>query len=141
MNVALGPQRAREVEARLRVEGMMDLARSAVQGNSTTIRQLVELGLAGGVGGYESYQGDPQALMKAALIYGAARGHRVIDESVAKEVAKLLTSTDVGKLQKGIALISKNKNMMGAIRNADAAIASIGARGASPTVSRDVGAQ
>jgi hypothetical protein len=51
-----------EVEARLRVEGIMDLARPAVQGNSTTARQLVELGLAGGVGGYEGYQGDPQAI-------------------------------------------------------------------------------
>lgn len=141
MEVALGPQRAREVEARLRVEGLMDLARPAVQGNSTTARQLVELGLAGGVGGYEGYQGDPQAVLKAALVYGAARGHRVIDERVAKEVAKLLTSSDVGKLQKGIALIGRNKNMLGAIRDADAAIASIGARGAEPTAGRDVGIQ
>lgn len=141
MNVALGRERAAEVEARLRVEGIMDLARPALQGNSTTARQLVELGLAGGVGGYEGYQGDPQALLKAALVYGAARGHRVVDERVAKEVAKLLTSPDVGKLQKGIALISRNKQMMGAIRNADAALASIGARGASPTGSRDLGAQ
>jgi hypothetical protein len=141
MNVALGPQRAGEVEARLRVEGIMDLARSAVQGNSTTARQLVELGLAGGVGGYESYQGDPQALVKAALVYGAARGHRVIDENVAKHVAKLLTSSDVRQLQKGIALISRNKQMMGAIRNADAALGAIAARGATPTTSRDLGAQ
>lgn len=132
MKVALGPQRAAEVEARLRVEGIMDLARPALQGNSTTARQLVELGLAGGVGGYESYEGDPQAIMKAALVYGAARGHRVIDERVAKEVAKLLTSSDVSKLQKGLRLITSNKNMMRSIRNADAAMAAIGARGADP---------
>ncbi len=141
LNVALGRDRAQEVMARLHVEGIMDLARPAVQGNSTTARQLVELGLAGGVGGYEGYQGDPQALMKAALVYGAARGHRVIDERVAKEVAKLLTSSDVRQLQKGLRLISRNQNMMGAIRNADAGLAAIGARGASPTGSREVGAQ
>lgn len=141
MNVALGRERAAEVEARLRVEGIMDLARPAVQGNSTTARQLVELGLAGGVGGYEGYQGDPQALVKAALVYGAARGKRVIDERVAQHVAKLLTSSDVRQLQKGVRLISRNQNMMGAIRNADAGLASITARGAEPTASREVGAQ
>ncbi|MDI1265590.1 MAG: hypothetical protein PS018_20275 [bacterium] len=141
MVVALGPQRAAEVEARLRIEGIMDLARPAVQGNSTTARQLVELGLAGGVGGYEGYNGDPQAIMKAALVYGAARGKRVIDDNVAKHVAKLLTSSDVGQLQKGVALISRNKNMMGAIRNADAGLASIAARGAAPTASQEFGLQ
>ncbi|MCK1465776.1 hypothetical protein IVB34_47710 [Bradyrhizobium sp. 2] len=51
LNVALGPQRAAELEAGLRVEGIMDLARNAVQGNSTTARQLAELGLAGGAYG------------------------------------------------------------------------------------------
>lgn len=141
MEVALGPQRAREVEARLRVEGLMDLARNTVQGNSTTARQLVELGLAGGVGGYESYQGDPQALVKAALVYGAARGHRVVDERVAREVARLLASDNVGQVERGLRILTRNQNMMGAIRNADAAIASIGARGAAPTASRDVGLQ
>lgn len=141
MTVALGRERAAEVEARLRVEGIMDLARPAVQGNSTTTRQLVELGLAGGVGGYESYQGDPQALVHAALVYGAARGHRVIDERVAREVARLLVSNNVGQLQRGLRLLSRNQNLMGAIRNADAGLAAIGARGATPTGSREIGAQ
>jgi hypothetical protein len=141
IRVALGPQRAAEVEGRLRVEGIMDLARPALQGNSTTTRQLVELGLAGGVGGYEGYQGDPQALMHAALVYGAARGHRVVDERVARQVARLLTSNDVRQLQRGIRIMSRNQNMMGAIRNADAALGAIAARGATPAISRDVGAQ
>lgn len=141
LNVALGRERAAEVMSRLHVENIMDLARPAVQGNSTTARQLVELGLAGGVGGYESYQGDPQALMKAALVYGAARGHRVIDERVVREVARLLTSNDVSKLQRGIRILTRNQNMLGAIRNADAGLAAITARGAAPTGSRDLGAQ
>lgn len=144
MNVALGPMRSKEVEARLRVEGVMDLARPAIQGNSTTARQLVELGLAGGAdlaqgGGMPT--ADPKALMNAALVYGAARGHRVIDERVAREVARLLASNNVSQLQRGIRIISRNQNMMGAIRNADAGLAAIAARGATPTGSRDVGAQ
>jgi hypothetical protein len=144
MNVALGRARAKEVEGRLRVEGIMDLARPALQGNSTTARQLVELGLAGGVnvaegGGMPS--ADPKAIMNAALVYGAARGHRVIDERVAKQVAKLLASDNIGQLQKGLTLLSRNQNLMGAIRNADAGLAAIAARGAAPTASREVGAQ
>ncbi|EJN10471.1 hypothetical protein PMI42_06247 [Bradyrhizobium sp. YR681] len=141
MEVALGPQRAREVEARLRVEGLMDVARNTVQGNSTTARQLVELGLAGGVGGYESYQGDPQALIKAALVYGAARGHRVVDERVAREVARLLASDNVGQVQRGLRILTRNQNMMRSIRNADAAIASVSARGAEPGVTDFVSGQ
>jgi hypothetical protein len=138
INVALGPQRAKEIEGRLRVEGVMDLARPALQGNSTTARQLVELGLAGGVGGYEQLQGDPEALMKAALVYGAARGHRVVDERVARHVARLLVSNDVKQLQRGITLLSRNQNMMGSIRNADAAIGAIAARGALPGATQAV---
>lgn len=141
INVALGPQRAKELEARLRIEGIMDLARPAVQGNSTTARQLVELGLAGGVGTYQSYEGDPQALVKAALVYGAARGHRVIDERVAKEVAKLLTSSDFTKLQKGVRLIANNKNMLASVRDADAKLAAITARGAAPAIEGAVSGQ
>lgn len=141
MNVAIGPMRAKEVEGRLRIEGIMDLARPAVMGNSTTTRQLIELGLAGGVGGYESYKGDPQALMNAALVYGAARGHRVLDERVARQVAKLLASDNVGQLQRGLRILTRNQNMMGAIRNADAGLAAIAARGATPAISQAVGAQ
>lgn len=141
LQVALGRERTQQVLARLHVEDVMDLARPAVQGNSTTTRQLVELGLAGGVGGYESYQGDPEALMKAALVYGAARGKRVLDDRVARHVARLLVSNNVSQLQKGINLVSKNPIMMGAIRNADAALGAIAARGAVPGVEQAISPQ
>ena len=141
LGLAIGPQRARELEGMLRVEGIMDLARSAVQGNSTTARQLVELGLAGGVNFYEGgghFTADPQAIMNAALIYGAARGHRVIDERVSQHVARLLTSADPAQLTKGLKLLSRNKTLLDSVRQADAAIASVAARGAAPPVSREL---
>ncbi len=50
IQIALGPQRATELESMLRVENVMNMARGAVQGNSTTARQLFEMGLAGGAG-------------------------------------------------------------------------------------------
>ena len=137
LNIALGPQRANELEAMLRVEGIMDLARPAVQGNSTTARQLTELGLAGGanfVEGGGSFTADPQALMHAALVYGAARGHRAIDHNVARQVAGLLASNDPARLRAGMQLLSRNSNLLGAVRNTDAALGAIAARGSLPAV-------
>ena len=139
--IALGQQHADELEAMLRIEGVMDLARSAVQGGSTTVRQLTELGLAGGVNFYEgggSFSADPEALTKAALVYGAARGSRVIDERVAQEVARLLASNRIADVQRGIVQLVQNPAMMGAIRQFDAAVAAIAARGAAPPVTRDI---
>jgi hypothetical protein len=135
--MALGPQRANELEAMLRVEGIMDRARTAVQGNSTTVRQLAELGLAGGVNFYEgkgSFTTDPEALAKTLMIYGAARGSRTIDERVAQHVARLLASSNIKDLDKGIKIVSKNKTLMNAIRNVDAAIGAVGVRGTAATL-------
>jgi hypothetical protein len=39
LNIVLGPQKATQLEAGMRAEGVMDLARKAVQGNSTTARR------------------------------------------------------------------------------------------------------
>jgi hypothetical protein len=144
INVALGPQRAREVEARLRLEGIMDLARPAVQGNSTTARQLHELQLAGGAtaGGIgAAVLGGPAGLVSAALTYGAARGHAVVDERVARHVARLLVSNDVRQLQRGINILSRNQNMLGSLRNADAALGAIATRGTAPAVTQAIQGQ
>lgn len=135
---ALGPQRAREFEARMRVEHIMDQARGAVQGNSTTARQLAELGLAGGVSALESGSAiptDPQTALHAALVWGAARGHRVIDTRVARQAAQLLASNDPQRLKIGMQLLTRNSNLFGALRNGDAALASIAARGSLPALS------
>lgn len=104
LSIALGPGRARELTNLLRTESQMDLARGAVQGNSTTARQLAELGLAGGA--YTAGTGgnilnpDPTALASAALVYGAARGRHAINSNVSREVARLLTSQNTGLLSR-----------------------------------------
>lgn len=133
LNIALGGARARELEAFLHVERVMDMARPAVQGNSTTARQLAELGLAGGAYGVSS--GDimsPDRLMNAALVYGAARGQRAIDSRVAQRVAQLLVSDDINQIQAGFRLIARHPRLMGALRLADDNIAALAARGATP---------
>ena len=47
-----------------------------------------------------------------------------------KHIAQLLTSNNVHDLDKGIKLISRNKTLFNAIQNADAAIGTVGTRGA-----------
>lgn len=136
---ALGPQRARELEARMRVEHVMNDARNEVKGNSTTARQLVELGFAGGASMLEGGSPiplDPQSALTAALAYGAARGHRVIDSRVSLQVAKLLASNNPQQHQIGMKLLTQNPNLMSALRHSDAAMASIAARGAQPALTQ-----
>jgi hypothetical protein len=139
MHVAIGPQRMAELEARLRVENIMDRMRGAVQGGPTTARQLAELGLAGGVGGatgagYALTTGDHDLtdIGIAGLVGGLlARGGRYaggkvqhgIDQRVATKVAEMLVSDDPKVLQKGLAIVAKNKAVMGALRTADDALA------------------
>jgi hypothetical protein len=130
LTMALGPQRKNELEAFLRVEELMDKARGAVSGNSTTARQLVELGLAGGVGGagldmYQTGHVDPTHVMLGVLAGALAHGGRVvgghIDERVAQRVAKLLTSGNLADYDKGIRLLATNKRLFSALRGADLA--------------------
>jgi hypothetical protein len=119
------------------VENIMDAARNAVQGNSTTARQLVELGLAGGFGGLETGNNpftDPEAFMHSALVWGALRGHAKINERVSRQVARLLTSNDLSKVNTGIKILTQRPDLANSVRHVDAAIASVIARGSSPAV-------
>jgi len=130
LNVALGREKAAELEAGLRVEGIMDMARNAVQGNSTTARQLAELGLAGGAygfsGGGMNPFSDPGAVMNAALAYGALKGKNRINENVSRKVAEMLTSSDPAKLLQGIRVVTRNQNLFNSLRSADKGLARVG---------------
>ena len=137
INVALGPARAKELEARLRVESIMDRMRGAVQGNSTTARQLAEAGLAGGTSsgtgyGYATGDWNPSHVLSAAMAgaavgsvgrFAAGKLNKGIDERVSRKVAEMLVSDDPKVLQKGIAIVAKNQTLLSALRRADDAIA------------------
>jgi hypothetical protein len=127
IQLVLGPQRAKELEAMLRVEGIMQQGLRAVQGNSTTAQQLITHGLAGGAagaagGGYLGF--DPSTSGVAAALFAA--GKRGVDIKVANKVAELLTSSDPAVLNRGIKMIANNDRLMSALRSADAATARIG---------------
>lgn len=115
--IALGKERARELEAVLRIEGVMDMARHAL-GNSTSIRQYVELGLAGGTSAYGYATGDWRA---AGLAIGGIltrHGVGLIDRNVAKKVGQMLASSDPNVVKNGIRTIARSDAMLDALRNA-----------------------
>jgi hypothetical protein len=114
LELALGPQRAKDIEAYVRVEDLADRLRGAM-GNSTTARQLVELGIGAG-GGFALTGGDWKGALSGALAFKGARylGERA-DAKVMETVAKLLTSDNPANLRLAVAQAAKNPVYMQAL--------------------------
>lgn len=121
INLALGTQKAAELESFLRVEDLLDKARKAVQSNSTTARQLTELGLAGGIGAVVSGGNvfDPKFLLTTALVRGGRAAGRALDARVAQKVGEMLASTDPTIVKKGLQIVAKSTALTAALRSAD----------------------
>lgn len=122
--LALGSRRAQEIEAYLRLEGLQMIAKNAVQGNSTTARQLMDLGMAG-AGGLVAGGGDytdPKAMLVAGLLYGGRVGGRNITrgrmEQWANETARLLTTGTQEAVNEAAARIAAQPGFMEALRQA-----------------------
>jgi len=123
IRIALGPQKARELEAYVKLEQTLDMLRTATQGNSTTAKQLIQAGLMGGGAGglgYLASGGDFTTGMSAATV--AVLGRRglqmlgkQVDDQVMKTVAEVLASPDPQKLQRAIQNASLSKAHMEAI--------------------------
>lgn len=113
IDLVFGAERAKALEAYLRVETLADRLRGAM-GNSTTARQLMEMGLGAG-GGY-AIGGDWQSAAWGAV---AAKGARVIgqraDAKMMKAIADLLTSDDPQALAKATAQAAKSPAFMKAL--------------------------
>lgn len=128
LELVLGPQGWRKLETFLAVEGAMNKLREAVKGNSTTVRQLYNLGIAGGAGyGAYNYNDPASAAYGIATAILSARGKKV-DERIARKVAELLTSSDPNVLARGIQQISTNPAIVRALRSADARLSAVGAQ-------------
>lgn len=120
IRIALGPQRARELEAYVKVEQTLHLLKDAVSGNSTTTKQLIAAGVLGGGGGFLMSGGDPtQALGWAGMAAAGRRGLQLIgkrvDEGVMKIVAEALASGDPAKMQRAIQNASMSQAHLDAI--------------------------
>lgn len=114
--LALGPQKAQQFEAFARVETIMDKLRGAM-GNSTTARQLKELGMAGAAGAGAGYlTGDWKTGISTALLVRGARAYGAkVDETMAKNMANMLLSDDPQKIKMAIAVASRNPKAMGVL--------------------------
>lgn len=114
IEVALGPQKFREFEAFVHVETAMDSLRTSL-GNSTTARQLTELGLAGGAGAGVGFYatGDWRGALAGAVLSSAGRYR---ESAVAREVAKLLVSTDPQAAVKATQLALRSPQGMGIVK-------------------------
>jgi hypothetical protein len=133
VEMAIGPKRAKELEAFLHTERIMDELRTAVSGNSTTARQLAEAGLAGGAAGGFLGGGDPTDVSFGAALSAASRRLQLgVDARVAKRVGEMLASQDPQIVQKAVAMVTKNKSLMDMLRKAQVSLtgASAGAYGA-----------
>lgn len=128
--VVFGPGGMAQLQARMALETIMNGARDAL-GNSTTARQLIEAGLAGGaIEGYLT--GD----WKTAILHGGAgaiggglagkvAGEQIaksagkligkVDGKTARRVAELLTSNDPRLLREGYRLAAGNQKIRDAL--------------------------
>jgi hypothetical protein len=134
--LVLGPQKFKEMEARMRVESVMDQLRQAL-GNSTTVRQWIESGMAGGATFLET--GDPTQAATAAGMWMALRtGGRAInqrvDQRVVQKVAEKLTSSDPKVLDEGLKMVAKNPVMLRLLRAADDAAARVAGQTSPKTI-------
>lgn len=116
----LGPDRSRQLEAYVRVEGIVDQLRGAVTGNSTTAQQLIAAGVLGGAGGYFGSGGNIQTGFTAATLATLGRrglqvlGKRV-DDQVMNRVAEILVSKNPKDLQRAIQNAALSKAHMDAL--------------------------
>jgi hypothetical protein len=136
----LGPDAADKMGAFTFREKIYDAARQAL-GNSTTVRQMMEAGLAGGASGY-ALTGDPKqalaygtaaagvgagagasGLVRHGLLTGAKTALGYVDRATAAQVAKLLASNDPTELMKGLRIAAKNKQVMDGLRQIGSTIA------------------
>lgn len=113
--LVFGAEKARELEAYVRVEALADMLRGSL-GNSTTARQLVELGIGGGAG--FALSGDwTGALTGAALAKGGRYVGEKVDARVMEEVARLLTSGSRADLDRAVSMAAKDPKWITALES------------------------
>lgn len=136
IKLALGQKAFGEFEQFVKVENAMDMLRGAM-GNSTTARQLAELGLAGGAGlGATAFTGDWKSGLGVGILTGLARRYGAkVDERVTKRVAELLLSDDPQALKKAVTLASNSPKASAALEAIQSALSSA-LKGAGQTSTR-----
>ena len=108
--LALGQQRAGELEALLRAEQIVDRARKAM-GNSTTAQQLHDM--SGGIGHVPTTM---HGWISKTLTHAFARAK--MSPEVAERVAGMLVSNDPAVIDRGVRIIASDPSLLDALRRA-----------------------
>ncbi len=126
--LVLGKDRAAALDGFIRREQVMDRLRTAL-GNSTTSRQLVELGLAGGAGGAAGLMAgqDMSSAGLGSLVGLALKSYKgKVDPRIAEHVGKLLASDDPKVFLKGMKIVQENPSIAKAFGGIEATLSKIG---------------
>ena len=119
LNIAIGRDRANQLEALVRSESIMDRARGAVVGGSNTIRQWATIMGLGGAAGY--FEGEnPRDVSFGALLGAATKmGRARLNERVMERLGELMSSRDTAAFARGHAAFAKSEARMNVLRNLD----------------------
>jgi hypothetical protein len=146
LEIAVGKDQAKEIEAFIRVENVMDFARQAL-GNSKTAQYMTELTMVGG--GTEAYDWmtgspmtDPTGAIIGSLLGGSRllgrKGAEAINRRVAVHIAQMMTSQDPSAMTRAVKVIAGNPGLFDAIKHADAAIGQVLAEGSVPAALKGI---
>jgi hypothetical protein len=133
LRLALGPDRAGELEQYLKVEKTMSGLKNAL-GNSTTARQLRDMGVFGATGlaaggglGWMTGDGSPVRGSSGGVLAGAAAGFLKgrVDVHLANRMAQMLTSDDPAILRNGINILRKNATLRNAFDSLSTRLAAV----------------
>lgn len=130
---ALGANRAKEIEAFLRVESIMNAGKNAVSGNSSTVEQLLTAGAGGALYGAATGNWDWTTLLAGGAAVGGKRLAGRANARVADEIGRLLSSQDPDVYRRGITMIAGNSVMLDRVR---AITQALGSKAAPPQANR-----
>lgn len=118
VSIALGPKQAASLEAAIATETAMLRLQAAVGGNSSTVRQLTEMSLAGIAGGAAGYNqgggtGAFTGFTAGAIAANALRrGKMKLDAGLAKKIAEMLASDDPAQLKRVAQMATRTPAVM-----------------------------
>lgn len=140
LEMVMGKDKYAEFDTKLRIEGIQQLAKDAIQGNSWTARRLTDLGLLGGgagLGAIGTYNMDPKEMVTGAVIAALASGGKRIDTRVSQKIGEMFMSKDPMLMDRALKLVSNNPIMRKSLIDMDKRIVASGAErpaGAVPTI-------
>lgn len=119
--IALGRAGAQRLQAQLEVEQAMQATRRAIGGNSTTARQLREMGLASAMGapvaGMATGDWSPSNLTTGAVLGAGARYAKgAVDARLAGRIAQMLSSQNPRAVERLVSLASRYPVYLNGVR-------------------------